>query len=123
MLETTKRSEPKPQGRRCQRHCVPGISGTLGSPGDVQVLDLSLFGMAFESPRPLRVGERCFLELRHDRHAVSVEVAIRWCATPADRGPSQRTPFRIGACFVDILRDEMDSGIWRWIDIDPENAA
>ena len=126
MLEIEQPREPKSQGRRCERHRVPGISGTLGAPGDVRVLDLSLFGMAFESPSPLRVGERCFIELRHDRHSVSVELAIRWCSSRPRTEKNEKTgesSYRVGACFVDILRDESDSGIWRWIEIDPQARA
>ena len=86
------------------------------SPGDVQVLDVSLTGLALESPKPLAPGEHCFLELRHDHHTVSVEAEVRWAyAYRIDKTDDSLQPvFRAGVSFVDIVREDA-GGIWDWL--------
>lgn len=111
--------------RRFQRARIPGIHGSQNLPGDIRVLDLSLGGMAMETRAELEPGQRCFLELRHENHTVSVEAEVRWSsAFRVEREPDALRPvFRVGVSFVDIVRDG-PGGIWDWLLVeDPEDAT
>ena len=102
--------------RRYHRARVPDVQGTQLTPGDVEVLDLSLTGMALETRRQLTPGEHCFLELRHDRHTVSVEAEVRWAYAYRVEKSSEalRPVFRAGVSFVDIVQQDQ-GGIWDWL--------
>jgi hypothetical protein len=99
--------------RRAPRHRVPGIQGTLDSPGDVLVLDLSVHGIGFEAPRELHAGQSCFVELRHRGHVASMEVEIRWAsAHRVERLRNTLVPvFRAGGAIKDLHRDSK-GGVW-----------
>ena len=75
------RTRPVPSDRRrYPRRTIPGIRGTLRSPGDVEVLDISLTGLAAEVAGEVTAGEHCFLELRHERSVAMVEAEVKWSA-------------------------------------------
>jgi hypothetical protein len=110
--------------RRFHRARIPRLSGTLHSPGDVDVLDLGLAGLAFEAAAELAPGDHCFLELHHQTASVAVEVEIRWCSVlrmERLRG-SFRPVFRAGGAFVEIQRDQA-GGILDWLIVDPAPPA
>jgi hypothetical protein len=109
--------------RRFHRAHIEGLQATLHSPGDVQVLDLSVAGLAFEAAEDLAPGTRCFLELRHEAASVSVEVEIRWASVRrVERTRGTLKPvFRAGGAFRDVQRDR-PGGILDWLVADPPAA-
>lgn len=109
--------------RRAARRAIPGIEGSLRAPGDVRVLDLSLYGMSIEVAADLEVGSTVCMELRHGPHRANVEVAVRWRALGRmERGHRRFVPVsRAGVEFVDVYR-EGPAGIWDWIQV-PEQPA
>ncbi len=106
--------------RRHFRASVSDISATLHSPGDVEILDLSLSGMAIEAPGEIETGDRCFLELRHQGHAVSMEVEVRWTSVlRMERLRNTLLPvFRAGVAFIEVLPDSQ-GGLFDWLIVDP----
>ena len=106
--------------RRHLRANITEISGTLNSPGDVEVLDLSLSGMAIEAAAELEEGDRCFLELRHQGHSVSLEVEVRWSSVlRVERTRNAFVPvFRAGVAFLEVLPDN-NGGLFEWLVVDP----
>ena len=106
--------------RRHLRASITEISGTLHSPGDVEVLDLSLSGMAIEAAAELEAGDHCFLELRHQGHSVSMEVEVRWASVlRMERVRDTFLPvFRAGVAFLEILPDR-EGGLFEWLVVDP----
>lgn len=106
--------------RRHLRANISEISGTLHSPGDVEVLDLSLSGMAIEAATELEKGDRCFLELRHHGHSVSLEVEVRWASVlRVERLRDTFMPvFRAGVAFLEVLPDR-EAGLFEWLVVDP----
>jgi len=113
---TTRFAADATDRRRDPRRQVSGVQGTRRSPGDLTVLDLSLTGLAAEAVGELTPGERCFLELVHQRHRVHVEAIVRWTSvTRVERRRDRFIPvFRAGLSFVDIDLDD-SGGIWNWI--------
>ncbi len=109
--------------RRHHRARIEGLSGTLHSPGDVQVLDLSVAGVSFEAAEELAPGTRCYLELRHETFTASVEVEVRWASVRrVERTRGTLKPvFRAGGAFRDVQRDR-PGGILDWLFVDPPSA-
>jgi hypothetical protein len=111
--------------RRCAaRRAIPAVEATLRSPGDVKVLDVSVFGMAIEAPEALLPGERLCLELRHGRQVANVEVAVRWSSVgrvARERGTLVPVS-RAGVEFADIYR-EQSGGIWDCILVRDDEGA
>jgi hypothetical protein len=110
--------------RRYRRVSIAGLSGTLRSPGDVEVLNLGLAGLAFEVPATLAPGDHCFLELHHGESSAAVEVEIRWAAVRRveRRADTLKPVFRAGGAFIDIHRDG-EGGFFDWLVVDPSPAA
>ncbi len=110
--------------RRAARRHIPGIEATLRTPGDVKVLDVSLFGAAIEAPAELEVGDSVCLEMRHGQQRANVEAAVRWCSV--SRVVRQRGSLvpvsTVGVEFRDIYRSG-DTGIWDWIMVPSEPPA
>jgi hypothetical protein len=105
--------------RRHTRFPVQGIFGSLRSPRDIRVVNLSRSGIAFETSEDLAVGESCFLELRHHTDAASIEILVEW-SEPAGNPAALRKPvFLVGARFVDVFRDT-GGGFWEAIAAHPE---
>ena len=104
--------------RRHTRFPVRGIFGSLRSPMDVRVRDLSRAGIGFETPEHLLAGQRCYMELRRRAGAASVEVEVRWTKTVEAAGDRPARSFRVGASFVEVVRDRA-SGFWAGIRPDP----
>ncbi len=111
------------RGRNRRRHLrarIPEISATLHSPGDVEVLDLSLAGMAIKASADLEPGDHCFLELRHHKHSVCLEVEVRWTSVMGVEFVHDRLlPFyQAGVAFLEIVPDR-EPGIFEWLVVDP----
>lgn len=120
-MSETKASER----RRFHRARIPGVSGTLNSPGDVEVLDLGLAGLSFEAAGELHPGDHCFLELQHDQSRASVEVEIRWASVRrVERLRGTLKPvFRAGGVFLDIQREKPGGSILDWLLVDPPMSS
>lgn len=101
----------RPQRRRELRIPVRGIEGSLQSPGDVRVVDLSRHGVSFETLHKLTVGDDCFLELRYRNKVVSVATVLRWCSLTSASNPEEIRAFRAGGAFTEVLADGPD-GLW-----------
>ena len=95
---------------------MPGIEGTLRSPGDVRVVELSVTGLSAELAREVKPGDHCFLELRHGRSRAMVETVVKWSALPRIQREAGRPPlaFLTGMAFVDIDHDGTDP-LWECI--------
>lgn len=98
--------------RHFQRFPVEHIEGTLHSPGDLRILDLSQTGLAFETEFPVEEGSRPEVELRYRRQGVRVAVAIRW--TQPERREKDRQIYRSGAEFLRVM-EKSDTGLWDFI--------
>lgn len=101
-----------PRKRHFQRFPVEHIEGTLRTPGDVQVLDMSQTGLAFETDFAVEIGSRPEVELRYRNQGVRVAVAIRW-ARP-ERREKGRQIHRAGAEFLRVIQKD-DTGLWDFI--------
>jgi hypothetical protein len=110
--------------RRFHRVRIPSMVGTLRSPGDAEILDLSLAGVSFEAPGEIHPGDRCYLELHHDAGRASVEVEVRWASVRrVERLSNDLVPvFRAGGAFLEVQNDASD-GILGWLMVDPPEAA
>ncbi|MFN7940980.1 MAG: PilZ domain-containing protein [Thermoanaerobaculia bacterium] len=110
--------------RRHPRRQIAGIQGTLRSPGDLTVLDISLTGLSAEAAGEIDPGQHCFLELVHQRHRVHIEAIVRWTSvTRVERRSDRFVPvFRAGLSFVDTDRDD-SGGIWDWILTESEDRS
>ncbi len=105
--------------RRHGRFPVSGIYGSLQTPGDLKLLDLSRSGISFETANLMTVGRNYFIELRYGKAMVNLEVVVKWCA---QRGSSRDAEghevpvFQAGGGFVDVHRDA-PGGIWAALEI------
>ncbi len=112
----------KSNRRRDPRLPVSGIFGSLRSPMDLKLLDLSRRGVRFETANKLTVGDGYFLELSYSGSNVNLEVVIKWCSQK-DPGPQEdgetEPVFEAGASFVDIHRD-VPTGIWEGLEADAQ---
>jgi hypothetical protein len=98
--------------RHFQRFPVEHIEGTLHTPGDLRVVDLSQTGLAFETEFPVEEGSRPEIELRYRNQGVRVAVRVRW-ARP-ERREKERQIYRSGAEFLDVI-EKSDTGLWDFI--------
>ena len=110
--------------RRVARRQVPGIEATLRTPGDVTVLDVSLYGLAIEAAAELAVGDSICLEVRHRAQRANVEATVRWCSVSrVVRQRGSLVPLSTaGVEFREVYRDG-GGGIWDWIMVPGEPAA
>jgi len=103
------------QRRKEIRFPVHGIEATLKGPGDVQVINVSRRGIAFEAAAELETGNDYYLELRYRGQKAHVAANLRWAAClPSDEGELH---FRGGGPFVEALGT--DQGVWRTLFADP----
>lgn len=99
--------------RGFERIPVDTLTGTLHTPGDIEVLDLSRTGMSFATAERLEQGADYDVELRHRGQPVTLEINVRW-VRPAEPAGKEPPRFRVGAEFVSVLA-KSDTGIWDWI--------
>ena len=65
--------------RHHRRYDVHGVRGTLVFPMRVEVLNMSLTGLAVESRNALEIGRKYDLKLHNGREAIEVNVDVQWC--------------------------------------------
>lgn len=86
------------------------VTGTLRTPGDIEVLDLSRTGLAFATAERLEEGVDYEVELRHREQPMTATIIVRWIRDADDGGHR----YRVGAEFVTVL-SKSDTGIWDWV--------
>lgn len=100
--------------RRFDRRKLDRIVGTLQSPRDVKVRDLSLAGMRIETSCPVQAGQIHVVELRHGEHEIHVTVEVKW-VHDTGTGEEGQPLFSAGVGFVEVHREAGSAGIWEWI--------
>lgn len=65
--------------RRHHRYDVSGVRANLSLPLEVEVLNMSLTGLAIESPLPLMVGSKYHLTLRREHEVIQLPTDLQWC--------------------------------------------
>lgn len=112
--------------RRYSRFPVQGIYGSLRTPRDVRVLNLSRSGVSFETTEKVSEGENCFLELRFHAEVASLEVKILWVMTregDGSGGSASEVPvYQAGGTFIDIHRDRAD-GFWSALEVSASSGV
>lgn len=103
------------QRRKELRFPVRGVEATLEGPGDVQVINVSRRGIAFEAAAELETGNDYYLELRYRGQKANVATKLRWAAClPGDEG---QLLFRGGGPFVEAVGTVQ--GVWRTLFVEP----
>jgi hypothetical protein len=111
--------------RRHRRYDVKDVSGNFVVRIDVDVINLSVAGMAIETQRTLIVGRRYLFSIGEQGRHVEVSGRVIWCALGKTRRIGRQiTPiFRAGIQFEDVLSDdtlELQKLIERSAVLDPE---
>ncbi len=65
--------------RRHHRYDVRGVYANLSLPLEVRVLNMSLTGLAIESPVPMGVGGKYHLTLRREHDVIQLQTELQWC--------------------------------------------
>ena len=95
--------------RRHRRYEVPRVRGALVLPIRVQVLNMSLTGLAVETPTALEIGRRYGLKLNNRREAVEITVDVQWChlvRTERAGYADVRPVYEVGLDFRHVLNDQ-----------------
>jgi hypothetical protein len=109
------------QRRRENRFPVAGILGTLRSPHDLRVINLSRRGIAFETEQDIVPGSDYGIELRYRGRVVNVVTSLRWCAFRPSETPDEAAVYRAGGSFLDV---EAEVGsLWQGLVPDPGAEA
>ncbi|MGD2113482.1 MAG: PilZ domain-containing protein [Acidobacteriota bacterium] len=98
--------------RREMRFPVEGVRGSLKSPGDLRIINVSRSGLSFATMHHLTVGDHYFIEIRYQGQTANLELELRWCFWQPETGDAEPPIFLAGGRFVDIVRDDPD-GLWR----------
>jgi hypothetical protein len=111
-----------PQRRREKRFPVAGIRGTLRTPQDVRVVNLSRRGISFETEQDVVPGDDYGLELRYRGRVVNLVANVRWCALRGPEAPDDSPVYRAGGPFLDVEAGE--GGLWESLvpDLGPSPA-
>lgn len=99
--------------RGYERIPVGTVTGTLHTPGDIEVLDLSRTGVAFAAVERLDEGTDYEIELRHREQPVKLVVSVRW-VKETETAEGAGAVYRVGAEFITVLQ-KTSTGIWDWI--------
>lgn len=65
--------------RRHHRYDVREVYGFLVFPMSVEVLNMSLTGLAVESRQPLAIGRKYDVELRNGSESIRLNADVQWC--------------------------------------------
>lgn len=94
--------------RRAPRHAVEGLAGTLRLVSKVEILNISVTGMAARTSTHLRVGQTCDLRLEHGARSLRLPGTVVWARlvsfakTP---GGESAPVYEMGFEFQDMLSD------------------
>ena len=95
--------------RRHRRYDVRGVSGTLIIPMRIEVLNMSLTGLAVESRQALEIGRKYDLKLHNGRETIDINVDVQWCQLVRTErsGVSDVSPvYQAGLDFRHVLGDQ-----------------
>jgi hypothetical protein len=92
-----------PERRRSRRAATIGAQSWLSvaSTWPVQLLDLSMSGMAFSSPYGLDVGRTAVVRATLGGSPFNGQIRVCW-SRPRGASSSNRPPFEIGAVFLPL---------------------
>jgi len=96
--------------RRYPRYMVEGVEGTLMFTTHVDVLNISISGVALKANRRLEIGREYTLKLEYKEKTVSVNGIVVWSVlSELANGPhTERHPvYKAGMRFTDIISDKM----------------
>lgn len=96
--------------RRYPRYVVQGVEGTLLFTTHVDILNISINGVALKANRRLEIGRQYVLKLEYMDRTVSVNGVVVWSVlSELTDGPhAEKVPvYKAGMRFTDILSDKM----------------
>ena len=99
--------------RRHRRYEVQDVHGALLFRTQVKVRNLSVSGLALETPERLQLGRTYAIRLAGDHDAVDVSGTIRWCRLASARpaaGGEPRAVYEAGLAFEGVF-SEMAKGL------------
>ena len=94
--------------RRHRRYEVHDVHGALLFRTQVKVRNLSVSGLALETPERLQLGRTYAIRLAGDHDAVDVSGTIRWCRLASARatgGGEPRAVYEAGLAFEGVFSD------------------
>ncbi len=92
--------------RHHRRYDVRAVSGHFLLPLEVRVLNMSLTGLAIETPILLQIGGHHIFTLRHEEDVIQLDAEVKWChPIQSERTlPGESTPcYKVGLDFTDSL--------------------
>jgi hypothetical protein len=89
-----------PERRRAQRAHVTGSWLAMPATWSIQLLDISLSGLAFTSPHPIEVGRTASVRATLGAHALSSEMRVCWSRPYVT--PTGQSRFVTGAAFLGL---------------------
>lgn len=95
--------------RRHRRYEVHDVYGSLLFKTRVQVRNLSVSGLALETPERLQLGRRYAIHLAGEKDAVDVSGTIRWCHLESTRsagGGASGAVYEAGLAFEDVFSEK-----------------
>ena len=96
--------------RQYPRYVVEGVEGTLMFTTHVDVLNISINGVALKANRRLEIGREYILRLEYKDRTVSVNGVVVWSVlSELTDGPhAEKVPvYKAGMRFTDIISDKM----------------
>ncbi len=109
-----------------KRFVVEGIEGTLMFATDVDILNISINGVALKANRRLEIGREYTLKLEYLERAVSMNGVVIWSVlSELGKGPhEERVPiYKAGMKFTNVISDKM-AGLLDFIEqhkVEPDN--
>lgn len=94
--------------RRHPRHHLQDVEGVLTALIPVEVLNLSISGVAVRLDRGLKAGAGCTLRIQTRERGVSLAAEVAWCARadPGSGDPPARAPYTAGLMFTGAIAPE-----------------
>jgi hypothetical protein len=94
--------------RRHKRYEIRDVRGSLLFRTQVQVRNLSVSGLALETPERLQLGRTYAIRLAGDGDAIDLSGTIRWChlaSAPSKGGKGTRVVYEAGLAFEDVFTE------------------
>ena len=96
--------------RQYPRYVVEGVEGTLLFTTHVDILNISISGVALKANRRLEIGRQYALKLEYKDRTVSVNGVVVWSLLSelADGPHAEKVPvYKAGMRFTDVISDKM----------------
>jgi len=103
--------------RRYPRFTVQGVHGRIATAIDVEVMNMSLGGLAIKSPRRLTVGSACTLHIEIEGADLSLTGTVVWSVLSEINSVGEETVpyYSAGLSFADVINDRLQL-LLRFID-------